>query len=308
MKKFEKLSAIIVGISLITGLAACGSAEANSNASTAVSDTVESTTSSETAKDTASDVTVIKVAFCTDLYPTAYYDEDGNVTGSDIEILKRIDEELEQYEFTYEMVSFEAEYTGLSSGVYDIALSNAYWTEARAEKYIIPDNPIGANIVSLVRNVAYEDVTTFRQVSELGLSIVPNNAANGMWRVYDGYNEQNPDALIEVTPDDGTAATTAYADIALGKYDVVCAEKFAYESLVVAEDGAFHEYADKLIASDYTSVFTYPIIAKADTELAEAINEKLGEYYDEGYLQEIAESYLGYDSFAYTEGVAAELK
>ncbi len=303
MKNLKKYVALLLGTALIAGLTACGA-----KASAPAADNTDTAAATENTDTASAEVTTIKVAFCPDLYPTAYYDADGTLTGSDIEILKRIDEELDQYEFTYEQVSFEAEYTGLSSGIYDIALSNAYWTEARNEKYNIPENPIGANIVSIVRNVKYKDVTTFRQASEQGLKFVPNNAGNGMWRVYNGYNEQNPDAPIDVPADDGTAQATAYADIALGKYDVVSCEKFAFESLVLAEGGAFHEYADRLVADDYTSVFTYPIIAKADTELAAAINEKLGKYFEEGYLQKTAQDFLGYDSFAYTEGTAAELK
>ena len=63
----------------------------------------------------------IKVAWQTNSYPLQYEDEDGNLTGYEIEVLKLVDEALPQYEFEFgEPTSQDAQYAGLSAGKYEM--------------------------------------------------------------------------------------------------------------------------------------------------------------------------------------------
>ncbi|MBR4174449.1 MAG: transporter substrate-binding domain-containing protein [Lachnospiraceae bacterium] len=302
--KNRKITAVILtaalGASVFTGCKNSAQATTQDNAA---AETQGSSDGAQAQEGQSSDeVREIKVAFDNALFPIAYLDDDGNPAGTDIEALKQIDEALPQYTFTFEGVGYDAGYTGLSTGAYQIMLSNAFWTEERAEKYGIPEHPLGASVVDLVTRKEDSDVTTLKQVSEKGLSIGPVIAGCGMWYIYDNYNKDNPDAQVEVPPtSDPNAMFDIYEQIPQGRYDAYLVEKSSFDNDVAAESGAYHAYYDQLNGVEYTSVYTYPIINKSETDLLAAIDEQLGRLYDEGVLQSLAQEYHGYNTFAYVE-------
>ena len=111
---------------------------------------------------------------------------------------------------------------------------------------------------------------------------------------------KNPDAPLKVTPtSDPNCFNDIYAQIAEGRYDYYLVEKFAYDNFVVKEDGSLHQYADKLSAATYTSVKTYPVIAKDQAELADAVNKELKALRDDGTLEKLAVKFHGYNTFEY---------
>lgn len=67
--------------------------------------------------------------------PHTYVDENGKLTGYDIEVLKEVDEKLPEYKFEYQKVSFDGLLTGLDSDRYQIAANSYSVTPERAEKY-----------------------------------------------------------------------------------------------------------------------------------------------------------------------------
>lgn len=304
MRKIRKYVAIGVTLGLVAGLAGCGNtAQEEKTTSEAVStqsaaDAAE-TQSSTDAKNTQNTDGEVKVAFISN-YPTSYLDDNDNPTGYDIKVLEKVDEGLPEYNFTYEYVSYDAAYTGLATGVYDIVVSDAFYTDERAEKYNLTENPLGAELVSLIVRNENKDITTLAQAAEAGLTFTPVRAGSGIVFVYQDYNE-NAEKPIDIDTS-GDNSAEAFQWVAEGRYDAFLGPKSQFDADVVAEDGAYHNLADQLSASIYTSVYTYPVIAKEDTELAEAVSEQLGVLYDNGTLKQVAEEFFGYNTFAYKDG------
>ena len=56
---------------------------------------------------------------------------------------------LADHDFEYVGTSYDDAYIGLEAGNYDAALTNAFWTEERAEKYLIPEEQLGASVLVL---------------------------------------------------------------------------------------------------------------------------------------------------------------
>ncbi len=297
MRKIRKYAAIGIALGLGASLAGCGNTtqEVKSTSET-VSPQSQSVTDTENKQDTDGEV---KVAFISN-YPTSYLDDDDNPTGYDIEVLKKVDEGLPEYDFTYEYVSYDAAYTGLATGVYDIVVSDAFYTDERAEKYNLTENPLGAELVSLIVRNENKDITTLEQAAKAGLTFTPVRAGSGIVFVYQDYNE-NADTPIDIDTS-GDNSAEAFQWVAEGRYDAFLGPKSQFDADVVAEDGAYHNLEDQLSASIYTSVYTYPVIAKDQTELAEAVSEQLGTLYDNGTLKQVAEKFFGYNTFAYKDG------
>ena len=66
--------------------------------------------------------------------PWTYHDENGKLTGLDVEIGKRLAEEL-GVDVKFEETDWDSILSGIESGKYDIACNGVGYTDKRAEKY-----------------------------------------------------------------------------------------------------------------------------------------------------------------------------
>ncbi len=296
IKQYVK-RAVVIGLaaSLMISTAAC-TKETNSTsvADTTSSDETDGTDGTDGAKK-------VKVAWQSNSYPLAYEDEDGNLTGYEIEVLKLVDEGLADYDFEYELAGAQdAQYAGLSAGKYDLVISNAFYTAERDEAYALPENPLGASLVGIIVPKGTEGVTDFASAAKAGLKMTPQLAGDGLYYVVYKYNEENPDNQIEQeATDSADSFMNAISWVGDGRYDFAVWPKNYYEQLVIAEDGELHDYDSKLDFYECRSVYTYPIIRKDEQELADAISEVLGKLREEGTLSELSEKFYGYDAFMY---------
>lgn len=278
----KKLMTLLLAGSMILSLAACekqGSEAATSQA--------------EAGK------IVVRVASVTNGYPTSYYGDDGVKTGYDVEVMKKVETALsDKYTFEWYDAEQDAIYTGLSTGKYDIALTNAYYTEERAENYILPENAIGASPAGLIVRKEDSDIKTLSDAATAGFKAAPHLAGDGNTYLYQKYNAENPDNPLDYTiSDDPNSFTALIQYIAEGRYDCAIYPSIYYETLVTAEDGSLHEYADKLSFNVYYPVDTYTVIAKGQDELAADVSAELGKLKEDGTLSSLAIEFYGFDPF-----------
>ncbi len=97
---------LLVALSMLAG---CSSASTPSGSSTG------------TSGDEKASVQKVVVGTSNTMPPYYYQDENDNLTGYDVEVLKALDERLEGYEFTFEVMDFNAMAVSLETGKIDIA-------------------------------------------------------------------------------------------------------------------------------------------------------------------------------------------
>lgn len=68
--------------------------------------------------------------------PFVYLDENNELQGYDVEILKAIDEKLDQYNFEYESMDFKNILTSLSAGKVRLAAHQYEYNDERAANYL----------------------------------------------------------------------------------------------------------------------------------------------------------------------------
>lgn len=234
-------------------------------------------------------------------WPMTGDDEAGNPTGYDIDVLKLVDEQLADYEFEYVGTSYDDAYVGLESGTYDAALTNAFWTQERAEKYLIPEEALGASVLVLAVRKEDAAVKDFETLHDSGIKLAPILAGNGMFYVVKNYNEENPDKAIDITTtDDSTFVAGSIEELVAGKYDAVLWTKPQFDSTVVAEDGENHSLLDDISYSEFTTVNTYPMFSKnVGEDFVKAFSQALKNVKDSGKPSEISQSYFDYDIWNY---------
>ena len=95
-----------------------------------------------TKEETATPKTIV-VATAGDVAPFDH-EENGNLTGFDIEVLKAVDKKLSDYEIQFQRTAWESIFPGLDSGHYQAAANNLSYTREEKHLYslLISNNPL----------------------------------------------------------------------------------------------------------------------------------------------------------------------
>ena len=257
--------------------------------------------SNTTASSTSNGVITLKVAHTQSYAPYDFINEKGESDGFEVAVLKAIDEKLDAYQFDYVGTSDEDLLIGLESGKYDIGTKGAWYTAERAEKFIIPENAIGASIIGFT--IRKEDSSKYTDIDSFavaGGNLVPISPQNAQYNVIQEYNKDSS-TPIKLAEAESFKVADAYAWVLEGRYDAFFDIKLSFEKAVTNEDGAYHQYADKLTWFPYKGIETYPLIHKSSTneEFAKAYDEAIQELQEDGTISKLSTEYFGEDVFSY---------
>ncbi|MBE5825756.1 MAG: transporter substrate-binding domain-containing protein [Butyrivibrio sp.] len=246
------------------------------------------------------DVTVIRYAYRSPgLWPTAGEDDQGNPTGYDIEVLKIVDEALDDIDFEFIPTSYDDCYVGLEAGNFDAADTNAFYTPERAEQYYLTEENIGQTVLYLVVSKENADIKSFEDLYDSGKQLAPIKAGNGMYYVAEAYNDAHPDKALELrTTDDDTYVGGGIEELLAGKYDASIWTKNKFDATVLAEDGELHNLLGEISYTAFDVAKTYPVFSRSvDYEIVKKISDAIGEVKKSGKASELAQEFYGYDIF-----------
>lgn len=285
MKKRRTVLGLLTAAVLATATGCGAATETTGNADT----TAASAQSDSTAE--SSDVKKVTIGVRMDLKPTSYLDENGELHGYDIEIIKKVDEMLEDYEFTYEAVQQEPLLIGLDSGKYAAAVAGFFKNPERESKYIFPKENIGGSLIGLVVRKGMDDVITLEDVYDKGLKMTPYSGISGTYTIVDNYNKAHPDKQVELTSTDWVLDGQGYQWIAEGRYDVIVAIKSTYNNAI---EGLGLQ--DKIQMNDsFTAISTWSMFGKDQQELADKYDECLKRLKEDGTISALSVEYFGED-------------
>ena len=232
----------------------------------------------------------VKIALDSNVAPFSYLDEDGNLAGFDYDVLQKIDEKLDDYDFTYEMVDYDAASIGLESGQYDIEAGEKYKTSAREEKFLISDSYFYTAIC-----LAVKKGSGIKSIEDMkGKTLVPVPEQDGLRQVYNDYMEEHPDA--DITQDTGStliSMTDALQYVASGRYDGVMNDPAMLTDVLDADSNLASKI--DLIEDPFTVVGAHFIINKDNKDLLEAVNGAIKELKDDGTIGEMSKDVWGED-------------
>ena len=288
---YKKLTSVILAAFLALGATACSGGSSSSSSTSASS----SSTSASADASSNGDVKKVLIGIRQDLYPTSYINEQGEPSGYDIDVIKKIDELLPEYEFEYEAVSQEALLTGLDTGKYKAAVAGFYSNDDRRAKYLFPEECIGGNIIGLaVRKSDESDIKTLEDVAKNNKSVVPIAPTSGMYGIVIQYNAEHPDNQVNLVDAEWTNAADEYKWVAEGRYDVAVASKNVVDD-TLTKIGLEND----IQFNSFTAIKTWSLFNPEETELAAAYDKALKELKDDGFISEKSEEYFGEDILPY---------
>lgn len=263
--------------------------------------TGKTSASADSSQSSSDKVTTLQVAHTQNYVPYDFVNDKGESDGFEVAVLKAVDDKLKNYKFEYTGTSDEDLLIGLESGKYDIGVKGAWYTEERAQKFIIPDQAIGASVIGFAVRKAdenkYKDIDSF---AKAGGKLVPISPQNAQYNVIQEYNKKAKHP-IELKESESFSVADAYAWVLEGRYDAYFSIKLSFEEAVQKEGGAYHQYADQLTWFPYKGIETYPLIHKNDTNkaFAKEYDKAIKELQKDGTISKLSEKYFGEDVFSY---------
>ncbi|MGH2103313.1 transporter substrate-binding domain-containing protein, partial [Aerococcus urinaeequi] len=167
---------ILTGIASAFLLAACGSAEATDEEATA-----------------NPDAETITVGTGNAYQPFVYLDENEDLQGYDIEVLRAVDEKLDQYNFEYESMDFKNILTSLSADKVQLAAHNYAYNDERGAKYLYGEEAYNNYAHHIVADESTGQV--YQSLDDLKGKKVFASPASEVANILETYNAENDDAI-----------------------------------------------------------------------------------------------------------------
>lgn len=238
----------------------------------------------------AETVTITVATLGTGPAPFVYTDEDGNVTGYDIDLLKAIFDRIDGYELEIVTTEFESIFSGIDAGYYQIGANQLSYSAERSEKYAMSYVYDVVSTGLLVKEDS--DITS---IYDLGGHTIETYPTDPYLPAYEAYNEENPDNPIGLTFVDSTAQSIIHLED--GSIDSVMQsvvtlqeyiEEYGYTDLkiVTIPLDDFTDYFEKINGSFY-------LFSKDNQELVDLVNETFKELFEEGVVYELRTEYFG---------------
>ena len=159
MKK--KVISILLTAVLATGMAACGSN--NSTADTSANNTSDSAQSTTEASVDSADKPVLTVGMEGTYAPYTYHDEDGTLTGFEVDMANAIGEKM-GYDVQFVETEWDSITAALDAGNFDAVMNQVTITDERKEKYDFSTPYIYTRPVLIVA-ADNTDITSFDDLS-----------------------------------------------------------------------------------------------------------------------------------------------
>lgn len=219
--------------------------------------------------------------------PFTYMNDQGQLTGYDIEILKEVQKRNKDIKFEFKTMSIESAFVALTSNQVDIIANQMGRNEERAAKYAFTKEINNYTITKITTRGDRNDISTLDDLRGKTMVLVPTSETA---RVVKKYNETAKPPINLIYTDKGSAETlnlvaTGRAD-ASADYEVAVKEAKKTLGLDV-----------KSVGKVISSVPTYFILRKdaGGQQLADKIDATIKEMKADGTMKKLSEQFLGAD-------------
>lgn len=272
--------AVILTLALGVIAAGCGNKEEGSKGEAAAA----APTASASAKP--AEVKKIIVGTGTKFPKVAFLDENGKLTGFDVELVREIDKRLPQYEFELQTLEFSNILLSLETKKVDIGAHEFEKNPERTEKYLFNKEPY-AHWKNKI--IVAKDNDSVKTLDDLVGKKVLTSATSAEAQILENYNRDH-DKKIDIVYQSGAANDTV-SQISTGRVAATIGADFTLP--LIDPQGKLKTTDEVLSEADILFVFR-----KNDPEsqkLADDVDTAIKELKADGTLGKLSKQWLGQD-------------
>lgn len=266
MKK-RTIATILTGILIAAALSGCGASKATEETKIAEKDLLA----------TIQEAGVIKVGTEGTYAPYTFHNEDGDLTGYDVEVAQAVAEKL-GVKAEFVETKWDSIIAGLDAKRFDIIVNQVGITEERQQKYSF-STPYTYTKGALIVVGTNKDIKSFEDLSG-------KKAAQSLTSNWGKTAESYGAELV------GTDGFNQSIDLVLaGRADATINDNLTYYDYITQKPDA----NVKIAALSEESSANAILIRQGNDTLVKAIDDALAELAEDGTLKQISEKYFGVD-------------
>ncbi|HWL26543.1 MAG TPA: transporter substrate-binding domain-containing protein [Ureibacillus sp.] len=269
MKLNVKISGLLLLISLIFVLSACGSTESEA----------------KSGSEPSAEKKVLRVGSSGIYPPFISVDADGKAQGYDVEVLELVGEAL-GYEIEWTFAEFSGIFGMLDAGQIDTVANLIAMTDERRAKYDF-STPYAYSGATLVVHEDNEDIKSIEDLKGKKVGVL---LGNNLHQFLEKWNEENGNEII-ITPYQDVSGT--YNEVALGRLDAFIDVKITAASRIKNEGLPLKLYGEEyLINFDYGFPF---VRSEENQEFLDAFSAEVQKLQDNGTLKKLSDKWSAID-------------
>jgi len=237
----------------------------------------------------ASNVTVVKVGTGNSMPPFCSLDDNGNVVGYDVDVLKEIDKRLTDYQFDIQSMDFTTLLVSLDSGALDVVSHQLVKSDARKQKYLFPDQYYCLSPLSL----AVKKDSGIKTLNDLKGKSINESPSSYEYSLLTSYSQKNLGNSLKINAVSDLSSADNFKQVANGQVDVALTYQSTYKKVQDDLNLDNITLTDTVLVED-----TYIMLAKGQEKLTTAINQALKDMLNDGTLATISKKDLTEDVFA----------
>lgn len=269
--EIQKFRTALLFITMLAVLAGCSSGNASN----------ESNSASASGQDK---VKKIIVGTGTQFPNVCFIDENGKLTGYDVELIREIDKRLPEYEFEFSTMEFKNLLLSLETKKIDLIAHQMEVNEERQAKFLFNDEAYNIFPNKIVVSEKNQDVKSIEDLK--GKKLIVGATSNAAV-LAEKWNAANGNAIDIVYSGAGEDTNT---QIKTGRVDATISTQFAidYQNKVV-------DAQLKTVGEALSNSKVYFILNKDEEELKTKVDEALKSIKEDGTLSKLSTEWLGAD-------------
>jgi len=229
------------------------------------------------AESAGTDEKVLRVGMEGTYAPYTYHDEEGNLTGFEVDVANAIGEKI-GYKVEFVETEWDAIFEALKADNFDVVMNQVAITEERQEIYDFSTPYVYTKPVLIVP-ADNTDITSFEDVAG-------KKAAEGLTS---NFNQIAQSYGAEIVGQDDFAL--AMECVLSGEADLTINDELTYAYWKTVKN----DTASKIVAEAEEVSSSAVLMEKGNEELLEQINKAIEELLAEGKIAEISEKYFSID-------------
>lgn len=262
--------ATVAGAAIITLFTGCGSSTANSSA-----------------KAESGAVKTYIVATRGTAKPFNYVDENGKLTGYDVELLREIQKRDTSIKFEFKEMSVDAAFVAMDAGQIDLVANQLGYTEARAKKYIYPKENENYSERRLVVKKDRTDINGLDDLKGKSLAFTVNGNTR---TIVEKFNAKANPPITPVYTNKG----------AVDVLNLVLTDRADAGAVLAASADSMikdNHWPLKILDQSLSFGEVFFVLKKDEEhqQLADKIDQALRAMRKDGTMKKLSEQYLGHD-------------